>query len=114
MAENESAIERIAKAIYPSIIAQSESYNEVPLAEAFSRVRYSHLRATAMEAAIAAIEALRVPTEEMLAAADSAIPRFEPDENGHRLMGRDGALDIWRAMIDAALPLPPSTAGREG
>lgn len=43
----------------------------------------------------------REATPEMLAAADSAIPRFEPDENGHRLMGVDGAADAFSAMLDA-------------
>lgn len=46
------------------------------------------------------------PSEEMLAAADSAIPRFEAELDGSRLMGRDGALEAWNAMINAA-PEPP-------
>lgn len=52
----------------------------------------------------AAIAALREPTEAMLADGDSAIPRFEADaETGARMMGREGALECWRTMIDAAL-----------
>ena len=51
----------------------------------------------------AALRAIREPTPEMLAAADSAIPRFEAEPNGTRLMGVDGAHDAWRAMIDVAL-----------
>lgn len=86
-------IERVAKAIYPSVIAQSESYNEVPIEEAFSRVRYSHLRATAMEAASAAIEALREPTTEMVREAYWEAPFH--------------AKRAWQAMIDAARGNPP-------
>lgn len=47
------------------------------------------------------------PTPEMLSEADSAIPRFEADLDGHRVMGTDGALDCWRAMIAAAPTLHP-------
>lgn len=46
----------------------------------------------------------REPTEEMLAEADSAIPRFELEGDGSRLMGRDGALDVWNIMVEAAPP----------
>jgi len=56
-----------------------------------------------------ALEALREPTAEMLSAADSAIPRFEADLDGTRLMGVDGALEAWQAMIDAALAQPSSS-----
>ncbi len=42
------------------------------------------------------------PTDEMLAAADTAIPRFEAELDGTRVMGVDGALDAWRAMLSAA------------
>lgn len=51
----------------------------------------------------------REPTSDMLAAADSAIPRFEEESDGSRLMGVDGALDAWKAMI-AVSPLPQQTA----
>ena len=44
----------------------------------------------------------RIPTEEMLSAGDSAIPRFEPEPNGIRIMGREGALACWQAMIAAS------------
>lgn len=54
-------------------------------------------------AARKAIEAMREPTEAMLATGDSAIPQFAAEPGEARLMGRDGALDCWRAMIDEAL-----------
>lgn len=55
------------------------------------------------EIARAAIAAMREPTEEMLSLGDSAIPRAEADETGRRMMGREVALEAWRAMIDEAL-----------
>lgn len=42
------------------------------------------------------------PTEEMLADADSAIPRAERDIDGARMMGREVALEAWKAMISAS------------
>lgn len=52
---------------------------------------------------------MREPTDGMLARADSAIPRFEAELDGSRLMGVDGAKDCWQAMCDAALaPNPPA------
>ena len=42
------------------------------------------------------------PTEAMLSAGDSAIPRAEPDyETGIRMMGREVALECYRAMLRA-------------
>lgn len=46
----------------------------------------------------------REPTDEMLAAADSAIHRFEKEPGEHRVMGVDGASDAWNAMLSAAPP----------
>lgn len=51
----------------------------------------------------AVLAAMREPTEEMLSLGDSAIPRAEADETGRRMMGREVALEAWRAMIDEAL-----------
>lgn len=56
-----------------------------------------------VDEARAAIEALSEPTEAMLAAADSAIPRFEEEPDEPRMMGRDGALIVWQSMINEAL-----------
>lgn len=39
------------------------------------------------------------PTDKMLADADSAIPRFEAEPDGSRMMGVDGALAAWGAML---------------
>lgn len=42
------------------------------------------------------------PTEEMLSAGDSSIPRAEPDyQTGIRMMGREVALECWKAMLAA-------------
>ena len=46
----------------------------------------------------------REPTEAMLAAGDSAIPRAEADNSGVRMMGREVCLEAWSAMIAAAPP----------
>jgi hypothetical protein len=43
------------------------------------------------------------PTETMLASGDSAMPQFERDVNGTRMMGREGALACWRAMVEEGL-----------
>jgi hypothetical protein len=51
----------------------------------------------------AAIEAMREPTDGMLAEADNMLPRFEEEPNEPRMMGVDGALVAWQAMIDTAL-----------
>lgn len=96
MAENESMIERVAKAMFQPGLADTSGKRRWTWEMATEGTK-SYWR----DLARGAIEAMCEPTEEMLAAADSAIPCFEPDENGHRLMGRDGALDVWRAMIDA-------------
>lgn len=52
------------------------------------------------------------PSEEMLAEGDSAIPRFEAELDGSRLMGREGALACYRAML-AAAPLPTPSQPEE-
>ena len=46
---------------------------------------------------------VREPSREMCAAGDSAIPRFELELDGSRLMGADGAADCFTAMIDTLL-----------
>jgi hypothetical protein len=51
----------------------------------------------------ALLSAAMEPDEEMLAEADSAIPRFEQIGDFPRLMGRDGALEVWQAMLTKAL-----------
>lgn len=50
----------------------------------------------------------REATDAMLSKADSAIPRFEADGNGRRLMGVDGAKDAWDAMLAARPRFEPS------
>ena len=51
----------------------------------------------------AALRAMSVPTEEMLAAADSAIPSFSTYNDGTPSMtGRDGALEVWQTMLKVA------------
>lgn len=59
-------------------------------------------------AALAAIEASGThvvvpvePTDEMLSDADSSIPRFEAGPRGDRLMGVDGAVLAYAAMLAA-------------
>lgn len=70
--------------------------------------------ARCIRAALAAIEdaGYRIvpvePTDEMLADADSAIPRFEPDiATGIRMMGVDGAKLAWGAMLEASPKVMP-------
>ena len=68
--------------------------------ESLSEIRKSIYRARMRHL----MEGFPEPTAEMLSAADSAIPRFELDDaTGHRLMGVDGALEAWNAMIAEAV-----------
>lgn len=81
-------IERVAKALEPKCRGFGGGNMPIIVAREFAR---------------AAIEAMREPTEAMLAAGDSAIPRAEIDpETGRRMMGREVALEAWSAMIDEA------------
>ena len=98
---NEELIEAVARAIHTAFrTAEYPWMHENP-----EKCRPSK---DAAHAAIAAVEASgthvvvpKAPTDAMLAEADSAIPRFEPDSSGHRMMGVDGAQWCWYAMIDA-------------
>ena len=78
---------------------------------AFEEVSYDKHRGLFNEQAAHVLAALQAegmavvpvePSEEMLAAGDSAIPRAELDEHGMRMMGREVALECWSAMLAAA------------
>lgn len=66
-------VERVARAIFPATVTNSEDYCDVPVEMAFVRPRYQHLRATAMSAAnyaiseiLTAIDEQHLPTDEFL------------------------------------------------
>jgi hypothetical protein len=87
-------VERVARAMAPAFADACRYWCEGLLWTACTRKAECACRYHAFEAARAAIEAMRVPTEEMIFAAykasddpyERAFPEFE-----------------WRAMIDAAL-----------
>ncbi|UXN73356.1 hypothetical protein N8D56_21150 [Devosia sp. A8/3-2] len=63
-----------------------------------------------VEIARAAIVAMRDPTYRMTVAGHSALDDTEHTQAKAlgSLMGRMAFVDVWQAMVDAALPAPPS------
>jgi alkylation response protein AidB-like acyl-CoA dehydrogenase len=101
---SETMVDRVAKAIYESqplfmagIGLDVDTMKAVPWAKLTEDDRED-----AREAARAAIEAMRVPTEKMMAAADEAFDLCWSLESGEGV-DADPRLPIWDAMIDAAL-----------
>jgi hypothetical protein len=92
MSHTESMVERVAKAMSGDLVP-------------WDRVA-PVLRDLLLQQARWAIEAMRVPTEKMMAAADEACDlcwSLEPGEG----LDADPRLPIWDAMIDAALAPAP-------
>lgn len=85
-----SMVEIVARAIYPRMFAHSD-YEDVPFDEAMSRPRYIFLKEQVIDAARAAILALREPTEQIAQAV------------GLYCEGSHYGLQAWRDGIDAAL-----------
>ena len=69
------------------------------------RAKTAKPTAVDLDAARAAFEAIREPTEAMLTAGEAA------DISPHNVITDDDAEAIWRAMIDAALAPSPDTPG---
>lgn len=63
------------------------------------------------EAARAAIEAMREPTEEMADAGSSCLETYDPAEKCPSARDMENG---WKAMIDAALSPSPATEKRNG
>lgn len=94
----------LVEAVARALIAGGPQHYDEPTA---FHLRQARAALAAIEASGTHVVAPKVPTSKMLGEADSAIPRFEMDENGHRLMGEDGALECWAAML-AARPVDTS------
>jgi len=94
----ESMIERVAKAIQ----------GELP---EFTGVTPEYLQALYKNAAEAAIEAMREPTDLMIEAGGEAIFGW----NGDKTPATEAEAQVaWPAMIDAALQWPAGSADRAG
>jgi len=84
---------RVAKALAPAAWGWYSKIGDTLAQESRRKASLKHARV--------AIQAMREPTEGMLAAGDSQMPQFHPDEG--YLTGRDVLVDVWPDMIDAAL-----------
>lgn len=91
-------IERIGKAIYDNMCLANPH-----VMTTWETLPYD-LKTYYREQGRAAIEAMRKPTDEMLAAGDSMMPQIAKGQDVST--GLDALAEAWPTMIDAALAVP--------